>query len=111
METETYNGSSWTTGPSLNRGVFALGGTGATNSAALGMGGYTSAPTQITGTELYNGTAWITQPNMATARGYNSLSFGTSTSAVTVGDFPSANTAEIFTGETTAANVTNFSTE
>jgi len=108
---ETYDGSSWTTGPSLNRGVFANGGTGATNSAALGMGGYTSPPTQITGTELYNGTAWITQPNMATARGYNSLSFGTSTSAVTVGDFPAANTAEIFTGETTAANVTDFSTE
>ena len=36
---------------------------------------------------------------------------GTSTSAVTVGDYPAANTAEIFTGETTAANVTDFSTE
>jgi hypothetical protein len=108
---ETYDGSSWTTGPSLNRGVFALGGTGATNSAALGMGGYTSPPTQITGTELYDGTSWATQPNMATARGYNTVSFGTSTSAVTVGDFPAANTAEIFTGETLTANVTDFSTE
>ena len=28
----SYDGSSWTTGPSLNRGVFANGGTGATNS-------------------------------------------------------------------------------
>jgi hypothetical protein len=107
---ETYDGSSWTTGPSLNRGVFGLGGTGATNSAALGMGGYTSPPTQITGTELYNGTAWITQPNMATARGYNQVSFGISTSAVTVGDFPAANTVEIFTGETETANVTDFTT-
>jgi len=102
---ETYDGSSWTTGPSLNRGVFALGGTGSTNSAALGMGGYTSPPTQITGTELYNGTVWATQPNMATARGYNSVSFGTSDSAVTVGDFPPGNTAEIFTGETTSLNI------
>ena len=110
---ETYDGSSWTTGPSLNRGVFANGGTGATNSAALGMGGYTSpgTPNQITGTELYNGTAWITQPNMATARGYNTVSFGISTSALTVGDYPAANTSEIFTGETVAGNITDFSTE
>ena len=75
------------------------------------MGGYTSPPTQITGTELYNGTVWATQPNMSVARGYNSVSFGISTSAVTVGDFPAANSAEIFTGETETPNVTDFSTE
>ena len=77
------------------------------------MGGYTSpgTPNQITGTELYNGTAWITQPNMATARGYNTVSFGISTSALTVGDYPAANTSEIFTGETVAGNITDFSTE
>ena len=86
--------------------MFAGGGTGATNSAALGMGGYTSPgdSNQTTGTELYNGAAWVTQPNMATARGYNQISFGTSASAVTVGDFPEANTVEIFTGETIAVN-------
>jgi hypothetical protein len=47
---------------------------------------------------------------MATARGYNTVSFGTSTSAVTVGDFPAANTAEIFTGETETANIESFTT-
>jgi hypothetical protein len=59
---------------------------------------------------FYNGTAWVTQPNMATARGYNSVSFGISTSAVTVGDYPAANTAEIFTGETTAVNIVDITT-
>jgi hypothetical protein len=111
--TETYDGNSWTVAPTMNQGFFSGGGCGATNSAAIGMGGYTSpgAPNQTTGTELYNGTAWVTQPNMSVARGYNSVSFGISTSAVTVGDFPAANSAEIFTGETETPNVTDFSTE
>ena len=110
--TETYDGSSWTVAPTMNQGFFSGRGCGATNSAAIGMGGYTSpgAPNQTTGTELYDGTSWATQPNMSVARGYNSVSFGISTSAVTVGDFPAANTAEIFTGETETANVTNFAT-
>ena len=42
---------------------------------------------------------------MARQRGYNSLRFGTSTSAVTVGDYPASNTAEIFTGETAGINL------
>ena len=91
----------------MNQGFFCGGGCGAINTAAIGMGGYTSpgTPNQVTSTELYDGTAWITQPNMARQRGYNSVSFGISTSAVTVGDYPASNTAEIFTGETTGINL------
>ena len=92
--------------------AFALGGTGASQDAALGMGGYTSpgSSNQTTTTQLYDGTAWVTQPNMSTARGYNGLSGGTSTAAFTTGDYPVADTTEEFTGETSVATASTLTT-
>jgi hypothetical protein len=54
---ESYNGTSWTTTPSLNTSRTQLGGSG-TQTAALAFGG-----SPVTGaTELWNGSSWTTSP-------------------------------------------------
>jgi hypothetical protein len=89
--TESYNGTAWTTSPnSLNTARFETSGCGATNTAALAVGGYTG--TAYTGaTETWNGTSWTEVNDLNTARGLlgtvgintAALAFGGETPAVT----------------------------
>ena len=65
--TETYNGTSWTSGGSLNTTRSVLAGAGP-NTASIAFGGGT--PTITGATELYNGTSWTTSTSMTTGRSY-----------------------------------------
>jgi hypothetical protein len=63
--TEEYNGSTWTTGGTMNTARYQLGGTG-TQTAALAFGGRDPVSNA---TEEYDGSSWTTNPAiMNTAR-------------------------------------------
>ena len=111
--TNEYNGTSWTAGGSLITGRDQIGGAGANQDAAVAFAGGESAPNTSTKTEGYDGTAWSTRPSMSTAR-KTCGSAGIDTAALAFGGFvpppPETAATEEFTGETSAANITNFST-
>ena len=98
---ETYDGSSWTSGPTLNTPVYQNRGFGS-SAECLSIGGYN----QITGVERFDGSAWTTSPSLAAGRKqFASSNFAAS--GITSGwvgsgaDFPSGAT-EKFTEATTA---------
>ena len=89
--TESYNGTAWTTSPnSLNSARFETSGCGATNTAALAVGGYTGTAFSALN-ESWNGTSWTELNDLNTARGLlgtvgintAALAFGGETPAVT----------------------------
>ena len=90
--TESYDGSSWTTGGTLNKTVKSLAGAGASNTAALSFGGSGSAVppsgpannVSQTQTEQYNGTSWTTTSSMSTAKD-NLAGCGTTSAALAFG--------------------------
>jgi hypothetical protein len=66
INTELWNGTSWTAVANLNTARYILGGAGI-QTAALAFGG--STPASVGSTELYNGTSWTSNPTgLATAR-------------------------------------------
>jgi hypothetical protein len=84
--TEEYDGTSWTSGGSLNSKK-TLAGCG-TQTAALAFGGSTGS---ITGaTEEYNGSTWATSNALNTAR--QQLSAGTQTAGLAFGGYDTATT-------------------
>jgi hypothetical protein len=106
--TEEYDGSAWTAGGTMNtaRGI-QIGGTGASQSAAIAFGGAgPNEPAVSAATELYDGTSWTTTGSLATARSRSSKggSQGPSSSAIMVGGTAPAvsNAVEEFTNPTTA---------
>ena len=60
---ETYNGTSWASGPALNTPMYQGRGFGS-STECLSIGGYN----KITGVERFNGTAWATAPSLGTGR-------------------------------------------
>jgi len=104
---EEYNGSSWT---SVTSRPYAGGnaGTSGTQTASLAYGGNPGGA--LTTTVSYDGTSWATSPSMAQARAMmGSSAGGTSTAALaSSGAAPTA--TEEFTGETSAANIEDFTT-
>ena len=109
--TEEYNGSSWTAGGALLDTVRYNFGGGGSQTAALAIGGQIPAITATT--QGYDGTAWSTRPSLGTARAQVSGCAGTSNTAGLAmgGTTPPYTTAtEEFTGETTSANIENFTT-
>ena len=52
----TVNAGSWASAPSLNASKSGLTGFGATNTAAVAVGGYTGS--YVADTENFNGTTW-----------------------------------------------------
>jgi len=105
--TETYDGSTWTSLSSLNTaipgGISALQGT--TTAALTGSGGGS-----LLGVEGYDGTSWSTRPSLAGVHGYGS-GVGTQTTAMCFGGGPgTVATTELFTGETSAANIETLTT-
>jgi hypothetical protein len=106
--TEEYDGSAWTAGGTMNttRGI-QIGGTGASQTAAIAFGGAGPTEPQVkSATELYDGTSWTTTGSLATARSRSSKggSQGPSSSAIMVGGTAPAvsNAVEEFTNPTTA---------
>ena len=85
-----------------------------TQTVALSAGGATTSPFggATTICQGYDGTSWSTRPSMATARGATGTG-GTASLAFVAGGYTntaSVNNTEEFTGETTTANVKNFTT-
>jgi hypothetical protein len=79
--TETYNGSTWTTVPSLNTNRSALGSaTQGTSSAALGFAGYPSTSAN----EEFNGSSWTSVSSYGNS-GYGVSGAGTQTAGLGVG--------------------------
>jgi len=109
--TEEYDGTNWTTGGSLNLGRnFTAGSTNSPDqTAVLAFGGGT--PSLTATTEGYDGTSWSTRPSLGTAR--KALAGGgTASAALAAGGITPSYTGatEEFTGETTTANIADFTT-
>jgi len=94
VETELYDGSTWTSNPTgLITARRALGGTG-TQTASLAFGGYTTV--DVSSTESWDGISWTTSPgSLNTARRYIG-SAGTQTAALAFGG--STNSTESWNG-------------
>ena len=104
-----YDGSSWTAGGALtnSRGSGAMG-AGASSDSALVFGG---APAQSFN-EGYDGTSFSTRPSLATGRGFSGGNGIETAALIVAGGPPSGTTTNVeeFTGETSTANVQNFTT-
>ena len=105
---EQYNGSSWTNIASINTARSRPGGSG-TTSAGLIFGG---EPGNYALAESFDGSNWSTAPSLGTGR-RGLAGAGTSSLALAFGGRTNpgpVNNTEEFTGETTAANVKDFTT-
>ena len=88
-ETAATAAGTWASATSLNTARNGLAGCG-TQTAALGFGGYTIAPTTTTATELYDGSTWTSNPTgLNTARLYLA-GCGTQTAALGFGGYSTA---------------------
>ena len=112
---EEYNGTNWTSVTSYPAGRFGIYGGMGTQTDSIHAGGSAST-TRTTETFGYDGTSWSTRPSLGNALS-SGASGGTSTSAFIAGGRGSppgptagVTTTEEFTGETTAANITDFTT-
>jgi hypothetical protein len=105
--TEEYNGSSWTT---VNARPYSAGnaGTSGTQTDSLVYGGNPGG--KLTTTLGYDGTNWSTRPSMSTARAMMGSSAGGTSTAALASSGTTSTATEEFTGETSAANITDFTT-
>ena len=108
---DTYDGSSFSSAPAMVF-TFRRGGGAGTQTDALV---YAPAPsTASTASQQYNGTSWVTSAAIATPRNSGADSPAATASAALLaggGGSPNLqNATEEFTGETTFANVTDFTT-
>ena len=85
VDSEAYDGSSWTEGANLNVGRAGAGNCGATQTAALFFAGYTPSPAaKVATAEKWNGTSWTEVGDLNTAR--DSLAgAGTTTAGLAIG--------------------------
>jgi hypothetical protein len=101
---ESYNGSSWTSAPTLNtaRGAGTSGFGSSTSAVVAGNG-----PTSITTVESYNGSSWTSAPSLNTARS-NAAAAGSSNTDGVVFSGASTSAIEKFNGTSwTTSPVTN----
>ena len=99
---ETYDGTNFSSAPSLVV-QFARGGGAGTQTDALIMAPSTASAV----TQQYNGTSWVTSANIANTRAVvGSATAATASAALIYGGEPGVkNNTEEFTGETTAINL------
>tara|TARA_R100001129_G_scaffold180106_1_gene157778 strand:- start:16 stop:933 length:918 start_codon:yes stop_codon:yes gene_type:complete len=90
VETESYNGTSFSEVNDLNTGRFSVRGSGNSNTAALAFGGYGPPPSNVdyTNTESWNGSSWTEVNDLNSARQQMGSS-GTQTAALAFGGNPS----------------------
>jgi hypothetical protein len=81
----TFNGTSWTSTPSMNSGRRGLGGCG-TQTAALAVGGGRDFADALADTEEYNGSSWTTQTALPGGRGGTAVG-GIQTAALQTGGY------------------------
>ena len=107
---EEYGGTSWTAGGSIfiATGTY-IGGWGTQADGAI-VGG--ANPSYVATTLGYDGTAWATLPSAAYAAGRTQTAGANGSAGLRAGGGPNTSQrdgSEEFTGETTAANIKNFS--
>jgi hypothetical protein len=105
-----YDGSSWTAGGTDLVARYNAGAAGIQTSALI-FGGTTPPGGLISTATLYDGTSFVTQPSMGTARFLQTQGLGdTSTVALAAAGQTTTrvDTVEEFTGETTTANIKDF---
>ena len=105
-----YDGSSWTAGGTDLVARYNAGAAGIQTSALI-FGGITPPGGLISDATFYNGTSFVSQPSMGTARFLQTQGLGaTSTVALAAAGQTSTrvDTVEEFTGETTTANIKDF---
>ena len=111
-ETEEYNGTGWSVEATCPSALGGIGSAGVgTQTAALAFAGNNLGPL-FNNTESWDGSSWTEDNNLNTARDYLGGA-GTQTSALAFGGAPvpsRGTTTEEFTGETTAVNITDFTT-
>ena len=78
-----YDGSAWTSSPSLNTSKF-LGGSAGEQTSAVAFGGNGPSGGNLTDSQDYDGSAWTSIPSMPTGNQEN-VGFGTQTAAVSAG--------------------------
>ena len=83
----------WASGGNMNVGRNAMTGFGATNTAAIGVGGY-NGTAYVASAELYNGSSWTEVNDLNTARGYGAGA-GTSTAGLFAGGHPGSGAVAI----------------
>lgn len=109
--TESYNGTSWTTVPATTNTTTRYMGSSGTQTAALKFGG---GPPAITATESYNGSAWTSVNSLGTAR-YQLGGVGLQTASLAFGGGitpPGAvvGNTELWNGTSWTANPTGLNT-
>ena len=112
---EEYDGTNWTTVTSYPAGRFGINAGSGTQTDCIYSGG-SNGTTRTTETFGYDGTSWSTRPSLGNALSSGAAG-GTSSSAFIAGGRGSppgptagVTTCEEFTGETTAANIADFTT-
>jgi hypothetical protein len=107
--TEEYNGTAWTSVNNMAIASGYYGECGQSQTDAMAVGNLYASPDN--GCQHYDGTTWATRPLLGTAR-FDSAGSGTGTAAMVAGGGTPGNTnaVEEFTGETTATNITDFTT-
>ena len=88
--TYEYDGSSWTNGGNYPTGLSATGGSG-TQTAAIGAGGTSTAPGApgiTNASATYDGSSWTAAPNTGTSATRHNMITGTTTSAVSIANYP-----------------------
>ena len=108
---EEYNGSSWTeSGDIFTATGTYIGGWGTQTDGAI-VGG--ANPSYVATTLGYDGTSWSTRPNAAYAAGRTQTAGADGSAGLRAGGGPNTSQrdgSEEFTGETSSANITNFTT-
>ena len=88
--TYEYDGSSWTNGGNYPTGLSATGGSG-TQTAAIGAGGTSTAPGApgiTNASATYDGSSWTAAPNTGSSATRHNMITGTTTSAVSIANYP-----------------------
>jgi hypothetical protein len=112
---ESWNGTSWTSTPSLNTARYSLSGAGASNTAGLVFGGSdNNVPTDPvqSASESWNGTSWTSTPSLNTAR-RGLAGAGIQTSALTFGGSPGSGvigSTELWNGTSWTTNPNSMGT-
>ena len=111
--TYEYDGTNWTAGGTMNTARNQVNGWGGPAGQTASMCGGGNDGSVSAATEGYDGTSWSTRPSLGTARQGSANGIGTSqrTGVQAGGATPSyVATVEEFTGETSAANIADFTT-
>ena len=111
-----YDGTNWTSGPALVQATLGHvgNGGGGTQTEAIGAAGYRSSPAAyLNNSFTYDGTNFATGPNVGTARSELAGQGANSSFYIAGGLLPpgsASGASEEFTGETTTANIADFTT-